>query len=127
MATATSSQKRRTSGVAPWAACPWSGGVEGNSQATTTSTIAPSPATARNDIRQPARSPSQVPAGTPRPIVDKLAAAIAEALKSPETAQRLSAEGSTPVGSTPDQFNAHIRNEFAKWRKLVKDAALVLH
>ena len=63
----------------------------------------------------------------PRPIVDKLAVAIAEALKSPETAQRLSAEGSTPVGSTPDQFNAHIRNEIAKWRKLVKDAALVLH
>ena len=63
----------------------------------------------------------------PRPIVDKVAAGVAEAVKSPETAQRLSAEGSMPVGSTPDQFNAHIRNEIAKWRKLVKDAALVLH
>jgi len=48
-------------------------------------------------------------------------------VKSPETAQRLSGEGSTPVGSTPDQFSAHIRSEIAKWRKLVKDAALVLH
>jgi tripartite-type tricarboxylate transporter receptor subunit TctC len=63
----------------------------------------------------------------PRPLVDKLSAAIAESVKSPETAQRLSAEGSTPVGSTPDQFSAHIRSEIAKWRKLVKDAALVLH
>ena len=66
-------------------------------------------------------------AKVPRALVDKLAVAIAEALKSPETAQRLSGEGSTPVGSTPDQFSAHIRNEIAKWRKLAKDAALVLH
>jgi tripartite-type tricarboxylate transporter receptor subunit TctC len=66
-------------------------------------------------------------AKVPRPIVDKLAAAIAEAVKSPETAQRFGAEGSTPVGSTPDQFNAHIRSEIAKWRKLVKEAGLVLH
>jgi tripartite-type tricarboxylate transporter receptor subunit TctC len=63
----------------------------------------------------------------PKPIVDKLSVAIAEGVKSPETAQRLSAEGSTPVGSTPDQFNAHIRNEIGKWRKLVKDAGLVMH
>jgi tripartite-type tricarboxylate transporter receptor subunit TctC len=66
-------------------------------------------------------------AKVPRPLVDKLAVAIADAVKSPETAQRLSAEGSIPVGSTPDQFSAHIRSEIAKWRKLVKDAALELH
>jgi tripartite-type tricarboxylate transporter receptor subunit TctC len=66
-------------------------------------------------------------AKVPRPLVDKLAVAIAEAVKSPETAKRLSGEGSLPVGSTPDQFSAHIRNEIAKWRKLAKDAALVLH
>jgi len=66
-------------------------------------------------------------AKVPRPLVDKLAAAIAEGVKSPETAQRLAAEGSTPVGSTPAQFSAHIRSEIAKWRKLVKDAGLVLH
>jgi tripartite-type tricarboxylate transporter receptor subunit TctC len=65
-------------------------------------------------------------AKVPRPIVDKLQAAIAEALKSPDVVKRLSADGSTPVGSTPDQFNAHIRTEIAKWRKLVKDAGLVL-
>ena len=66
-------------------------------------------------------------AKVPRPLVDKLALAIAEAVKSPETAQRLSGEGSIPVGSTPDQFSAHIRSEIAKWRKLAKEAALVLH
>jgi tripartite-type tricarboxylate transporter receptor subunit TctC len=66
-------------------------------------------------------------AKVPRPLVDKLSVAIAESVKSPEAAQRFSAEGSTPVGSTPDQFSAHIKSEIAKWRKLVKDAALVLH
>ena len=66
-------------------------------------------------------------AKVPRPLVDKLAVAIAESVKSPETAQRFAAEGSTPVGSSPDQFGAHIRSEVAKWRKLAKDAALVLH
>ena len=66
-------------------------------------------------------------AKVPRPLVEKLSAAIAEGLKSPDTAQRLSAEGSIPVGSTPDQFTAHIKSEIAKWRKLVKDAGVVLH
>jgi tripartite-type tricarboxylate transporter receptor subunit TctC len=66
-------------------------------------------------------------AKVPRPLVDKLSAAVAEAVKSPETAKRLSAEGSTPVGSTPDAFQAHIRSEVAKWRKLVKEAGLALH
>jgi tripartite-type tricarboxylate transporter receptor subunit TctC len=63
----------------------------------------------------------------PRPLVNKLAVAIAESVKSPETAQRFAAEGSTPVGSTPEQFSAHIRSEIAKWRKLVKEAKLVLN
>jgi tripartite-type tricarboxylate transporter receptor subunit TctC len=68
-----------------------------------------------------------VSAKVPRPIVEKLSAAIAEAVKSPETAKRLSAEGSTPVGSTPQQFSAHIDAEVSKWRALVKSAGLVLH
>lgn len=66
-------------------------------------------------------------AKVPRPIVDKLSQAIAEGVKSPETAQRLSGEGSTPVGSTADQFTAHIRAEVGKWKKLVQDAGLKLH
>jgi tripartite-type tricarboxylate transporter receptor subunit TctC len=68
-----------------------------------------------------------VGAKVPRPIVNKLSAAVAEAVKSPEVAKRLSGEGSTPVGSTPDEFGTHIRAEVTKWRKLVKDAGLALH
>ena len=66
-------------------------------------------------------------AKVPRAIVNKLSVAIAEGLKSPETAKRLSADGSIPVGSTPDQFSAHIKSEIGKWRNLVKVAGLTLH
>jgi tripartite-type tricarboxylate transporter receptor subunit TctC len=59
-----------------------------------------------------------------KPIVNKLNAAIVEALKMPDVANRLASDGSTPVGSTPEQFNAHIRAEIAKWKKLVKEANL---
>jgi tripartite-type tricarboxylate transporter receptor subunit TctC len=62
----------------------------------------------------------------PQPLVRKLSAAIAEALKAPDVATRLAADGSTPVGSSPEQFNTHIRNEIAKWKRLVKEANLPL-
>jgi tripartite-type tricarboxylate transporter receptor subunit TctC len=62
----------------------------------------------------------------PQPIVRKLNAAIVEALRQQDVAQRLATDGSTPVGSSPEQFNAHIRAEIAKWKKLVKEANLAL-
>ncbi len=65
-------------------------------------------------------------ANVPRPIVNKLQQAMAQALKAPDVAQRLAGEGSTPVGSTPEQFTAHIQSEINKWRKLVKEANLRL-
>ena len=66
-------------------------------------------------------------AKVPKPIVQKLRDAIAEAVKSPDVVKRLAGDGSTPVGSTPEQFNAHIRSEIAKWRKLAQEANLQLH
>ena len=60
----------------------------------------------------------------PRPIVRKLNAAIVDALRQPDVATRLAADGSTPVGSSSEQFNAHIKSEIAKWTKLVKEANL---
>ncbi|MBM3343548.1 MAG: hypothetical protein FJY56_15775 [Betaproteobacteria bacterium] len=66
-------------------------------------------------------------AKVPRRIVDQLSAAIGEGLKAPDTAQRFAAEGSLPVGGTPDAFAALIKSEIAKWRKLVQDARLTLH
>jgi tripartite-type tricarboxylate transporter receptor subunit TctC len=60
-------------------------------------------------------------------IIRKLNAGIAEALKSPDVVQRLGADGSTPVSSSPEEFGAHIKSEIAKWGKLAKDAGLVLN
>ena len=65
-------------------------------------------------------------AQVPAPIVRKINAAIGEALKSPDVVKRFSADGSTPTGSTPEQFGKHIRSETAKWRKLAKAANLEL-
>jgi tripartite-type tricarboxylate transporter receptor subunit TctC len=65
-------------------------------------------------------------AKVPAPIVRKLNAAINEALKAPDVEKRFAADGSTPAGSTPEQFQAHIRSEITKWRKLVKEAKLEL-
>jgi tripartite-type tricarboxylate transporter receptor subunit TctC len=63
-------------------------------------------------------------AKVPAPIVKKLNAGINEALKSPEVVKRFAADGSTPKGSTPQEFHAHIKSEIGKWRKLVKAAGL---
>jgi tripartite-type tricarboxylate transporter receptor subunit TctC len=58
--------------------------------------------------------------------VKKINAAIVEGLKQPEVAARLAADGSIPVGSSPEQFSAHIKSEIAKWKRLVKEANLRL-
>jgi tripartite-type tricarboxylate transporter receptor subunit TctC len=53
--------------------------------------------------------------------------AISESLQAPDVVQRLSADGSIIVGSTPEQLAAYMRADMAKWRKLVKEAGLQLH
>ncbi len=63
----------------------------------------------------------------PKPIVNKIRNGIVNALKDPVVAKRLQRDGSTPVGSTPAEFSAHIKAEVNKWRQLAKDAGLKLH
>ena len=65
-------------------------------------------------------------ARVPQSIVKKLNAAMVEGLKQPEVAARLAGDGSIPVGSSPAEFNAHIKSEIAKWKRLVKEANLGL-
>jgi tripartite-type tricarboxylate transporter receptor subunit TctC len=62
----------------------------------------------------------------PKPIVMKLHGAIVEALRQPDVMQRLAADGSTLVASNPGEFNAHIKSEIAKWKKVVKETNLQL-
>jgi tripartite-type tricarboxylate transporter receptor subunit TctC len=60
------------------------------------------------------------PAGTPKDIVDRLSREIAKALAAPEMKERLANQGADAVGSTPEQFSAHIKAEIDKWAKVVK-------
>jgi tripartite-type tricarboxylate transporter receptor subunit TctC len=63
-------------------------------------------------------------AKVPRPIVDKLSATISEAVRAPDVVQRLSADGSTTIGSTPEAFASHLKAEIVKWRNLAKATGL---
>ncbi|TAG72631.1 MAG: tripartite tricarboxylate transporter substrate binding protein, partial [Burkholderiales bacterium] len=60
------------------------------------------------------------PAGTPKDIVERLSREIAKALAAPEMKERLANQGADAVGSTPEQFSAHIKAEIDKWAKVVK-------
>ncbi len=62
------------------------------------------------------------PAGTPREIVNRLHDEIVKALNTPALKKSLQAQGAEPVGDTPEQFAEHIRNEIAKWAKVVKQS-----
>jgi tripartite-type tricarboxylate transporter receptor subunit TctC len=61
-----------------------------------------------------------VPAGTPRPVVDRLHAEFTRALAAPDVREKMLALGAEPVGSTPEQFAAYVKAEAAKYAKLVK-------
>ena len=60
------------------------------------------------------------PAGTPKAIVDRLAAASAKAVRSADLSARLSRDGIDPVGNTPQEFASLIARELVQWRGLVK-------
>ena len=61
-----------------------------------------------------------VPAKTPRAIVDRLNREIIKVLAQPAMIDVLNAQGLDPAGNTPAQFDALIRTEIDKWRKLVQ-------
>lgn len=64
------------------------------------------------------------PAGTPRIIIDRLHDEIAKLLKEPETLERLAATGNDPVGSSPEEFAAHIKRELDLFGKVIKTAGI---
>ena len=62
------------------------------------------------------------PAGTPRPIIDKLNAAMLKALRDPDVVQRLAGLGVEIIGNSPDEFARVIRSDIVKWGKVVKES-----
>jgi len=67
-----------------------------------------------------------VPAGTPRAIIDRLSRETAAAVKSPDISSKLSAEANLVIGSSPEEFSAHIKGELARIGKVIRDAGITL-
>jgi tripartite-type tricarboxylate transporter receptor subunit TctC len=66
------------------------------------------------------------PAGTPRPIVERLNKELRTILSADEMKQRLIADGSDPAPSTPQEYAENIRREEAKWAALVQKLGLTI-
>jgi tripartite-type tricarboxylate transporter receptor subunit TctC len=65
-----------------------------------------------------------VPAKTPQDIVARLSTEMRAILQAPDTRERLLKQGMEPVGNTPEEFDAYIKSEIAKWSKVVKQAGI---
>ena len=66
------------------------------------------------------------PAGTPRPIIEKLNREMRKILDLPDVRRQIAALGSEPVQGTPEQFGAFIKSEHDKWGPIIKATAAVV-
>ena len=64
------------------------------------------------------------PAGTPRPIIERVRSALLEALADPAVNNRLAGLGAERVGSTPEEHAAFTKSEIAKWMKVTRQAGI---
>jgi tripartite-type tricarboxylate transporter receptor subunit TctC len=63
------------------------------------------------------------PTGTPKPIIDRLSAAINLAIKRPEIVKLWADQGAAPMSMTPEQFDKFLRGDIVKWAEVVKTFA----
>jgi tripartite-type tricarboxylate transporter receptor subunit TctC len=66
------------------------------------------------------------PAGTPPAIVDYVSAEVAKAMATPSIRERTLEIGATPVGNAPAEFERFVRDEVAKWTRIIRDAGIKL-
>ncbi len=66
------------------------------------------------------------PAGTPRPVIERLRAEWTRALGSADIRERMPAWGYEPVGSTPEAFEARFKSDLALYARIVRDAGVPL-
>ena len=66
----------------------------------------------------------QAPAGTPRPIIDKLNAEMVKAMNTQELRDRFAAVGAETIANTPAQYGAFVDSELKKWEKVVRAAGV---
>lgn len=64
------------------------------------------------------------PAKTPKAIIDRVSDETRKAVVAPDTRKRLLDLGAEPLGSTPEEFAAFVKSEYAKWGVVVKEAGI---
>ncbi|CAN7225421.1 tripartite tricarboxylate transporter substrate binding protein [Bosea sp. LjRoot9] len=64
------------------------------------------------------------PAGTPKPVIDKLSAEIRSFMQKPETARKMDEVGAIAVALGPDEFAAYIASETTRWKAVIEAAAI---
>jgi len=64
------------------------------------------------------------PAGTPKPVIDKLNRALLDAMKQPDVAARFESMGAEAVGSSPEALASHLARETARWSKLIVERGI---
>jgi tripartite-type tricarboxylate transporter receptor subunit TctC len=60
------------------------------------------------------------PAGTPRPVIDRLQRELKAVVSQPEVREKMVAQGQTPVANTPEEFTASVRADLPKWDALIR-------
>ena len=66
------------------------------------------------------------PAGTPRPVIDRLNAEVGRVLRTPEMKEKMSGLGTDIVANSPEEFAQYLRVETAKWSQIVKVSGIRL-
>jgi len=66
------------------------------------------------------------PAGTPKPVVEKLSAALAKVAKMPTVAKQLAAQGAAPVWMSPDETAKFLATEVSRWASIVKETGVTM-
>jgi len=64
------------------------------------------------------------PAGTPAPIAAKLAAELDSILKEPDMQAQLARQGMIPVGGAPDRLETYVKEDLARWKRVVEETGL---
>ena len=66
------------------------------------------------------------PAGTPAAIVARLNQAVNQVLGQPAVRASLAQQGTDPLGSTPERYEAYVRQEIERWTQVARTANIVL-
>src|SRR3954464_7535818 len=64
------------------------------------------------------------PAASPKPVLEQLSSAVAKIINAPDVKENWGKQGAAPMAMTPEQFGKFVREDIAKWSKLVKDTGM---